>query len=196
MKIEDLIYHLTNGLVSQKHHFFAQIITQRCWEIRQQLFAHTSEKPVLLGVQFDSKFFLFTGLLLGCCLLILVCTISEEFGPANSRTKLSSSSSVLKSESRSYLQRQNPPISSGQTKDEYTSGDQYSYGWSFILATLGFLGSELSALLCLAAFLNRFDSEVKILKAAKNISFWGILWCNTDTALYGVNLSNGKLCKE
>ena len=127
-------------------------------------------KPVLLGVQFDSKFlFLFTGLLLGCCLLILVCTISEEFGPANSRTKLSSSSSVLKSESRSYLQRQNPPISSGQTKDEYTSGDQYSYGWSFILATLGFLGSELSALLCLAAFLNRFDSEVKILKAAKII---------------------------
>ena len=40
------------------------------------------------------------------------------------------------------------------------SRDQYSYGWSFILATLGFLGSELSALLCLAAFLNRFDSEV------------------------------------
>ena len=76
------------------------------------------------------------------------------------------------------------------------SRDQYSYGWSFVLATLGFLGSELSALLCLAAFLNRFDSEVKILKAAKIISFWGILWCNTDTALYGVNLSNGKLCKE
>ena len=173
MKIEDLIYHLTNGLVSQKHHFFAQIITQRCWEIRQQLFAHTSEKPVLLGVQFDSKFFLFTGLLLGCCLLILVCTISEEFGPANSRTKLSSSSSVLKSESRSYLQRQNPPISSGQTKDEYTSGDQYSYGWSFILATLGFLGSELSALLCLAAFLNRFDSEV-------------IQFLNSEKILFGI----------
>eukprot|EP00093_Oithona_nana_P013227 13227.XXX_613201_594038_1 [CDS] Oithona nana genome sequencing. len=106
------------------------------------------------------------GLLLGCCLLILVCTISEEFGPANSRTKLSSasSSSVLKSESRSYLQRQNSPISSGQTKEEYTSGDQYSYGWSFILATLGFLGSELSALLCLAAFLNRFDSEEDFIK--------------------------------
>ena len=44
------------------------------------------------------------------------------------------------------------------------SRDQYSYGWSFVLATLGFLGSELSALLCLAAFLNRFDSEV--------IKFW------------------------
>ncbi len=40
--------------------------------------------------------------------------------------------------------------------------DQYSYGWSFILATLGFLGSELSALLCLAAFLNRFESEVRV----------------------------------
>jgi hypothetical protein len=44
------------------------------------------------------------------------------------------------------------------------SRDQYSYGWSFILATLGFLGSELSALLCLAAFLNRFDSEEDFIK--------------------------------
>ena len=44
--------------------------------------------------------------------------------------------------------------------DRNRRSDQYSYGWSFILATLGFLGSELSALLCLAAFLNRFDSEV------------------------------------
>ena len=52
----------------------------------------------------------------------------------------------------------------GLGRGEYFSdrkrSDQYSYGWSFILATLGFLGSELSALLCLAAFLNRFDSEV------------------------------------
>ena len=122
-----------------------------------------------------NSFLCFTGLLLGCCLLILVCTISEEFGPANSRTKLSSasSSSVLKSESRSYLQRQNSPISSGQTKEEYTSGDQYSYGWSFILATLGFLGSELSALLCLAAFLNRFDSEV-------------IQFLNSEKILFGI----------
>jgi cytochrome c biogenesis protein ResB len=38
---------------------------------------------------------------------------------------------------------------------------QYSYGWSFFLAILGFLGAELSAALCLIAFLNRFDSEVK-----------------------------------
>ena len=93
---------------------------------------------------------------MGCCLLILVCTISEEFGSSRnglvsreSRSKLSStaSSSPLKSESVGFYFEQ--------------QGDQYSYGWSFILATLGFLGSELSALLCLAAFLNRFDSEVR-----------------------------------
>ena len=136
-----------------------------------------------------NSFLYFAGLLLGCCLLILVCTISEEFGPANSRTKLSSASTVLKSESRSYLQRQNPPISLGQSKeDQYGSGDQYSYGWSFILATLGFLGSELSALLCLAAFLNRFDSEVR--------EFWKILLDNwySQPSFSGGNLSNGKLC--
>ncbi len=38
---------------------------------------------------------------------------------------------------------------------------QYSYGWSFFLAVLGFLGAEFSAVLCLTAFLNRLDSEVK-----------------------------------
>jgi hypothetical protein len=38
---------------------------------------------------------------------------------------------------------------------------QYSYGWSFFLAILGFLGAEFSAALCLTAFLNRFDSEVR-----------------------------------
>jgi hypothetical protein len=39
---------------------------------------------------------------------------------------------------------------------------QYSYGWSFFLAILGFLGAEFSAALCLTAFLNRFDSEVRL----------------------------------
>ena len=103
----------------------------------------------------------FSGLLLGCCLLILVCTISEEFGPASaaasSRSELSSTVSPLKLDSRMIS-------GGGRGRGGYSysegSRDQYSYGWSFILATLGFLGSELSALLCLAAFLNRFDSEV------------------------------------
>ena len=36
---------------------------------------------------------LISGLLLGCCLLILVCTISEEFGPASTRSTATSSSS-------------------------------------------------------------------------------------------------------
>merc|ERR1719510_2258050 len=70
-----------------------------------------------------------------------------------SRSKLSSTASSSQ------------PLKSGESRTisrgSYFEGsrDRYSYGWSFILATLGFLGSELSALLCLAAFLNRFDSE-------------------------------------
>ena len=111
----------------------------------------------------------FSGLLLGCCLLILVCTISEEFGPASasraawSRSELSTASSPLKLDSSMISGGRS---SLGSSRDRYSSSkegsrDQYSYGWSFILATLGFLGSELSALLCLAAFLNRFDSEVR-----------------------------------
>ena len=60
--------------------------------------------------------------------------------------------------------------------DRNRRSDQYSYGWSFILATLGFLGSELSALLCLAAFLNRFDSEVRICKCNMNtVEKWNCL---------------------
>merc|ERR1719510_518586 len=75
-----------------------------------------------------------------------------------SRSKLSSTASSSQ------------PLKSGESRTisrgSYFEGsrDRYSYGWSFILATLGFLGSELSALLCLAAFLNRFDSEEDFIK--------------------------------
>eukprot|EP00094_Tigriopus_californicus_P003132 TCALIF_03014-PA protein Name:"Protein of unknown function" AED:0.15 eAED:0.15 QI:0/0.5/0/0.66/1/1/3/0/444 len=41
----------------------------------------------------------------------------------------------------------------------------YYYGWSFILAVLAFLGSEISAVLCFSAFLNRFDSEEEFVKS-------------------------------
>ena len=41
------------------------------------------------------------------------------------------------------------------------STSNYNYGWSFMLAVLGFLCSEISAVLCITAFLNRFESEVR-----------------------------------
>ena len=41
---------------------------------------------------------------------------------------------------------------------------EYYYGKSFILAVLAFLSSEISAVLCLYAFLNKFDSEEEFVK--------------------------------
>lgn len=158
----DLRGHLyLNTLFSKEMEKWALL---HVWCIKVDKIKHTPFKKPTAPLFKAWLFLLISGLLLGCCLLILVCTISEEFGSAGggggrshlggSRSKLSStaSSSPLKSESGM--------ISHGYFGSSGGSRDQYSYGWSFILATLGFLGSELSALLCLAAFLNRFDSEV------------------------------------
>lgn len=38
---------------------------------------------------------------------------------------------------------------------------EYTYGWSFLLAVAAFLSAEVSAVLCLSAFIQRFDSEVQ-----------------------------------
>ena len=92
-----------------------------------------------------STFFI-SGLILGGGLIIFVCALSDEYGPR----PMTSSRNVIK-------------LSAFIANDSnFTKTSSYNYGWSFMLAVCGFLCSEISAFLCLTAFLNRFDSEVNI----------------------------------
>ena len=84
---------------------------------------------------------------MGCGLIVFACALSDEFGSrpmSSTRNVLQFSTSFMDNESNIKT----PP--------------HYNYGWSFMLAVLGFLCSEVSAVLCLTAFLNRFDTEVHI----------------------------------
>ena len=89
--------------------------------------------------------FIFLGLILGGGLIVFVCALSDEFGAR----PMTSSRNVIK------LSAFIP-----NNDSNYTNSSYYFYGWSFMLAVFGFLSSEISAVLCLTAFLNRFDSEV------------------------------------
>ena len=91
--------------------------------------------------------FVLTGLILGGGLIIFVCALSDEFG---SRPMTSSRNAIKLSAF----------ISNDSNYGNSTSN--YNYGWSFMLAVLGFLCSEISAVLCITAFLNRFESEVSM----------------------------------
>ena len=96
-------------------------------------------------------------MILGCGLIVYVCVLSDEFGPRQSdKGSTTASSSSGQSTHVSYH-----TLNNGQN---VVVTAQYSYGWSFFLAILGFLGAEFSAALCLTAFLNRFDSEVNFFK--------------------------------
>ena len=92
--------------------------------------------------------FVLIGLILGGGLIIFVCALSDEFG---SRPMTSSRNAIK--------------LSAFMSNDSNygNSTSNYNYGWSFMLAVLGFLCSEISAVLCITAFLNRFESEVRIL---------------------------------
>ena len=93
--------------------------------------------------------FVLTGLILGGGLIIFVCALSDEFG---SRPMTSSRNAIK--------------LSAFMSNDSNygNSTSNYNYGWSFMLAVLGFLCSEISAVLCITAFLNRFESEVSMKK--------------------------------
>ena len=97
----------------------------------------------------DCFFVCFSGLILGCGLIYYVCVLSDEFGPSREGRTESSADFIR------LMQGQH----SGPTP-KIGDDPRYYYGWSFFLAVLGFLGAEFSAVLCLTAFLNRFDSEV------------------------------------
>jgi hypothetical protein len=87
---------------------------------------------------------MFSGLILGGGLIVFVCALCDEFGAR----PMTSSRNVIK-------------LSAFIANDSnYTRIPYYNYGWSFMLAVLSFLCAEISAVLCLTAFLNRFDSEV------------------------------------
>jgi hypothetical protein len=94
-----------------------------------------------------------SGLILGCGLIVYVCVLSDEFGPRLSNDNNGGGGGKTSSgEHVSYH-----TLNNGQN---VVVTAHYSYGWSFFLAILGFLGAEFSAVLCLTAFLNRFDTEV------------------------------------
>ena len=83
-----------------------------------------------------------TGLTLGCGLVLFVVVLSEEFG--------------------SYRGGNNRALAlPGSTVSAGPVHPEYAYGWSFVLAVAGFLAAEFSAVMCLNAFLNKFDSEVR-----------------------------------
>ena len=90
--------------------------------------------------------FIFLGLILGGGLIVFVCALSDEFGarPMTSSRNVIKLSAFIPNNDSNYN----------------TNSSYYFYGWSFMLAVFGFLSSEISAVLCLTAFLNRFDSEV------------------------------------
>ena len=85
----------------------------------------------------DEKYLYFPGLILGCGLIMFVCVLSDEFGGATS-------------------------LSARWIHQSTMEVPNYSYGWSFLLAVVGFLTAEFSAVMCLTAFLNKFDSDVSI----------------------------------
>ena len=106
-------------------------------------------------------FFIFSGLILGGGLIVFVCALCDEFGarPMTSSRNVIKLSALIANDSN------------------YTKTSYYNYGWSFMLAVLSFLCAEISAVLCLTAFLNRFDSEVNTCDSLRTIMFMCILLC-------------------
>ena len=84
-----------------------------------------------------------SGLILGIALVIFVCVLSDE---CSSTTSYSSSLGILHPDRKLHLLVTSPP--------------RHNYQWSFVLAVLAFLASEVTAVFCLLAFLKRFSSEV------------------------------------
>ncbi len=83
-----------------------------------------------------------TGLILGSALIVFACVLSDECGE--------------------HPLAQPPTLSPyhpdfGQHQQQH--GHRYAYGWSYLMAIAAFLGAEVSAALCLSAFLGRFESE-------------------------------------
>ncbi len=97
----------------------------------------------------DPLNFLLPGLILGGSLILFVCFLINEcdYPPVQP---------TLSIFHPSYYERQ-------QERGGVGVGDggiNYSYGWSFVLAVVAFLSAEVAAVLCLTAFIQRFDSEV------------------------------------
>lgn len=114
-------------------------------------------------------------MILGCSLILYVCVLSDEFGPRREKDNpslMSSDNIRISPQSFQVKYFMNGPIRLKFGSNIYYLAfqngrgmvvtAQYSYGWSFFLAVMGFLGAEMSAVLCLSAFLNRFSSEVSL----------------------------------
>jgi len=99
------------------------------------------------------------GLTLGCGLIMFVCVLSDEFGAAANHWEAGGGAA-----STGLVTSSSQQVTSHPMHHQRWSSPNYSYGWSFLLAVVGFLAAEFSAVLCLTAFLNRFESEAEFVK--------------------------------